>query len=75
MKAEIDKLKNEIARLNACIEDLNFECQRLEIINSNYDFLVKQSNRELTQNIAVLQNLEEENEKLKKQISQLRENK
>ena len=39
----------------AALEEVNFECQRLEIINSNLDFQLKEANRELNQNIAVLQ--------------------
>ena len=59
--SDTDKLKEEVARLTAALEDANFECQRLEIVNSNLDFMVKESSRELTQNIALLQSLEEEN--------------
>lgn len=67
---DIDILKEQISRLMAALEDVNFECQRLEIINSNLDFQLKEANRELNQNIAVLQHLEEENEKLKNQLSE-----
>lgn len=67
---DIDILKEQISRLMAALEDVNFECQRLEIINSNLDFQLKEANRELNQNIAVLQHLEEENEKLKIQLSE-----
>ena len=67
---EIDLLKEQISRLMAALEDVNFECQRLEIINSNLDFQLKEANRELNQNIAVLQHLEEENEKLRNQLSE-----
>ena len=66
-KEDITKLKEQISRLMAALEDVNFECQRLEIINSNLDFQLKEANRELNRNIAVLQALEEENEALKKQ--------
>lgn len=66
---DIEMLKEKISRLMAALEDVNFECQRLEIINSNLDFQLKEANRELKQNIAVLQALEEENENLKKQLS------
>lgn len=52
----------------AALEDVNFECQRLEIINSNLDLQLKEANRELKQNIAILQSLEEENEMLKKKL-------
>ena len=64
---DIEVLKEQISGLMASLEDVNFECQRLEIINSNLDFQLKEANRELNQNIAVLQALEEENERLKKE--------
>lgn len=54
----------------AALEDVNFECQRLEIVNSNLDFQLKEANRELNQNIAVLQATEEENERLNKLLYQ-----
>ena len=66
----IDVLKEQISRLMAALEDVNFECQRLEIVNSNLDFQLKEANRELNQNIAVLQATEEENERLKKLLNQ-----
>lgn len=67
-KTDIQKLTDEISRLMAALEDVNFECQRLEIINSNLDFQLKSVNRELKQNIAMLEALEEENKKLKEQL-------
>lgn len=54
----------------AALEDVNFECQRLEIINSNLDFQLKEANRELADNISALQVLEEENERLKKELNE-----
>lgn len=66
----IDVFKEQISRLMAALEDVNFECQRLEIVNSNLDFQLKEANRELNQNIAVLQATEEENERLKKLLYQ-----
>ena len=39
--SDVQKLKDEISRLMAALEDVNFECQRLEIINSNLDFQLK----------------------------------
>ena len=68
---DIDVLKEQISRLMAALEDVNFECQRLEIINSNLDFQQKEANRELNQNIAVLQALEEENESLKQRLKEI----
>ena len=65
--SDVQKLKDEISRLMAALEDVNFECQRLEIINSN-DFQLKSVNRELKQNIAMLEALEEENKTLKEQL-------
>ena len=70
-KSDIDVLKEQISRLMAALEDVNFECQRLEIINTNLDFQLKEANRELAQNIAVLQALEEENESLKRRVKEL----
>ena len=66
----IDVLKEQISRLMAALEDVNFEFQRLEIVNSNLDFQLKEANRELNQNIAVLQATEEENERLNKLLYQ-----
>lgn len=66
----IDVLKEQISRLMAALEDVNFKCQRLEIVNSNLDFQLKEANRELNQNIAVLQATEEENERLNKLLYQ-----
>ena len=66
--SDVQKLKDEISRLMAALEDVNFECQRLEIINSHLDFQLKSVNRELKQNIAMLEALEEENKTLKEQL-------
>ncbi len=67
-KSDIKALTDEISRLMAALEDVNFECQRLEIINVNLDFQLKSISRELKQNIAMLETLEEENKKLKEQL-------
>lgn len=72
--SDIKRLKDEISKLMAALEDANFECQRLEIINSNLDFQLKSVSRELKQNIAVLEAIEEENSNLKKQLSDLKKN-
>ena len=66
----IEALKEQVSRLMAALEDVNFECQRLEIVNSNLDFQLNEANRELNQNIAVLQATEEENERLKELLNQ-----
>lgn len=67
-KDDIEILKDQTARLMAALEDVNFECQRLEIVNSNLDFQLKEANRELENNIQLLQKLEEENAALKKEL-------
>ena len=67
-KDDIKRLTDEISRLMAALEDVNFECQRLEIINSNLDFQLKSISRELKQNIAMLETLEEENNLLKEPL-------
>ncbi len=71
-KNDVKELINEISRLMAALEDVNFECQRLEIINSNLDFQLKSVSRELKQNIAMLETLEEENKALKDKNRQLK---
>ena len=55
MQTDLERLQAEISRLMAALEDVNFECQRLEIVNKNLDFQLKEANRELRQNIAVLE--------------------
>lgn len=70
-KSDVQKLTDEISRLLAALEDVNFDCQRLEIINSNLDFQLKSVSRELKQNIVVLEALEEENKRLKEQLAEL----
>lgn len=67
-KSDIKALTDEVSRLMAALEDVNFECQRLEIINANLDFQLKSISRELKQNIAMLETLEEENKKLKEEL-------
>lgn len=74
-KNDVKELINEISRLMAALEDVNFECQRLEIVNSNLDFQLKSISRELRQNIAMLETLEEENKALKEENRQLRQSK
>ena len=68
--SDIKKLTDEISRLIAALEDVNFECQKLEIINANLDFQLKSVSRELKQNIAMLEALEEENKLLKEKIKE-----
>lgn len=69
--SDVEKLKNEISRLMAALEDVNFDCQRLEIINANLDFQLKSVNRELKQNITLLEALEEENKMLREKLNNL----
>lgn len=69
---DFEVIKEKVSRLMAALEDANFECQRLEIINANLDFQLRGANRELNQNIAVLQALEEENEELKKRLREMK---
>ena len=44
--SDVQKLKDEISRLMAALEDVNFECQRLEIVNSILEAL-EEENKEL----------------------------
>ena len=70
MQTDLERLQAEISRLTAALEDVNFECQRLEIVNKNLDFQLKEANRELRQNIAVLEALESENRALRARLQE-----
>ncbi len=70
MQTDLERLQAEISRLMAALEDVNFECQRLEIVNKNQDFQLKEANRELRQNIAVLEALESENRTLRARLQE-----
>lgn len=70
MQTDLERLQAEISRLMAALEDVNFECQRLEIVNKNLDFQLKEANRELRQNIAVLESLESENRALRARLQE-----
>ena len=61
---EIEQLKKENARLKAALNEAEFENQRLSIINANLERQLKESNRELGENIEVLQNLKGDIENL-----------
>ncbi len=62
---DVERLREQVSKLMAALEDASFECQRLEIVNANLDFRLKEAERELNSNIAALQRLEEENERLR----------
>lgn len=70
MQTDLERLQAEISRLMAALEDVNLECQRLEIVNKNLDFQLKEANRELRQNIAVLEALESENRALRARLQE-----
>lgn len=70
MQTDLERLQAEISRLMAALEDVNFECQRLEIVNKNLGFQLKEANRELRQNIAVLEALESENRALRARLQE-----
>ena len=70
MQTDLERLQAEISRLMAALEDVNFECQRLEIVNKNLDFQLKEANRELRQNIAVVEALESENRALRARLQE-----
>ena len=70
MQTDLERLQAEISRLMAALEDVNFECQRLEIVNKNLDFQLKEANRELRENLAVLEALESENRALRARLQE-----
>ena len=66
---EIEQLKKEVARLKAALSEAEYENQRLSIINNNLESQLAESNRELGENIEVLQSLKRDIENL---VSNLR---
>ena len=69
---EIEQLKKENARLMAALSEAEYECQRLEIINSNLEIQLGEANRELEKNIEVLQSLKGDIESLVNSISNIK---
>ena len=63
-KKELEQLKKENARLKGALAEAEYECQRLSIINSNLEYQLAESNRELEKNIGVLQSLKGDIENL-----------
>ena len=61
---ETERLRQENARLKAALNEAEFECQRLTIINSNLEYQLNEANRELEKNIEVLQGFKEDIEGL-----------
>ena len=69
-KKELEQLKKENARLKAALAEAEYECQRLSIINSNLEYQLAESNRELEKNIGVLQSLKGDIENLVDNLKQ-----
>ena len=61
---ETEQLKKEVARLKAALSEAEYENQRLSIINNNLESQLAESNRELGENIEVLQSLKRDIENL-----------
>ena len=70
MQTDLERLQAEISSFKFKNIDENFVCQRLEIVNKNLDFQLKEANRELRQNIAVLEALESENRALRARLQE-----
>jgi len=57
---ELKQLELENARLMAALNEAEFECERLTIINADLERQLAEANRELEKNIEVLQSLKHE---------------
>ncbi len=57
---ELKQLEKENARLMAALNEAEFECERLTIINADLERQLTEANRELEKNIEVLQSLKKE---------------
>lgn len=64
LNSELDRLKDENAKLTAALADAEYNCERLEIINSNLERQLGEANRELEKNIEILQGLQGDIEEL-----------
>ena len=64
----MQNLRAEKSGLMAAFKNFIFKFKGFKKLNSNLDFQLKSVNRELKQNIAMLEALEEENKTLKEQL-------
>lgn len=67
-------LHEQISELNAAVEELNFECEKLQILNTNLSFQLEEVNRELSQNIILLQHAHDQNERLLTELDKTKVN-
>ncbi len=67
----LKQLEIENARLMAALEDAEYECERLEIINSNLERQLNEANRELEKNIEILQGFKSDIEGLVSSIEKV----
>ncbi len=70
---EIEALYQRISSLEAAVADLNFECEKLDIFNANLELQLKEANQELSTNIMLLQQTQDENERLRKELAVAKE--
>lgn len=70
---EKEILYQQISSLEAAVADLNFECQKLEILNNNLELQLKEANQELSSNIMLLQQAHDENDRLTKELERAKE--
>lgn len=70
---EKEILYQQISSLEAAVADLNFECQKLEILNNNLELQLKEANQELSSNIVLLQQAHDENDRLTKELERAKE--
>lgn len=57
-------LQQQIASLEAAVSELNFECEKLVILNSNLELQLTEANQELSHNITLLQQAHDEIDRL-----------
>lgn len=65
---EIQVLQQQISALEAAVEELNFECEKFQILKYNMELQLAESNQELSHNIVLLQQAQEENELLESKL-------
>lgn len=66
--------QKQISELNGAIEELNFECEKLQILNKNLELQLDEVKGELSRNIVLLQCAHDENDRLSKELEIINDN-
>lgn len=71
---DVFSLQQQVSQLQAAVSELNFACEKYEILNSNLELQLKEVNQELSNNIMLLQQAHDKNERLEIALEKAKEN-